>query len=827
MGLDLFAGGTLENLSHFPALRKACASPPTFRPSHPRPHPRPHPPSSSLPATRYLLPPLMLRPLQALCACLLFLWPMASSASPAPSPAPQPLYRDPIHDGAADPVVIWNPIVERWWLFYTNRRANVPGLSGVAWVHGTAIGIAESADAGRTWSHIGTAQLELPDAVAGPPATRTHWAPEVVTAPDGTHHMFLTVVPGIFETWDHPRRLTHLTSPDLRHWTYRSTLDLASDRVIAAAVVPLPTGGWRLWYNDERRGKAIAYADSPDLSNWTDHGRTSGFETAPSGKGPTVFRFGGQWWMVVDHWRGLGVYHSPDLTTWTAQPGDFLLATPGRGPDDDVNGGHASVRVTPDGTRAFLFYFTHPGRAGTITPAAGDDLDRRRSSILTVELFLTAAGHLTCDRDQPTALHLVPPPAAITRTTIAPAAFAGSSINTPPGFHQSLVSNGRRQYAGYYAPDGTVVIAARDWPAGAWTTHPTPFRGNPADAHNTIALGLDGTGALHLAWGHHNIPLNYARSTPAAPLTFGDPSPMVGRHESRVTYPQFLPLPAGDLLFVHRDGGSGRGNLLLNHYAATTATWTRLHDNLIDGENARSAYPAFYIDRRGTLHLAWTWRRTPDVATNHDLAYARSPDGGRTWTDAADRPLTPPFTAAHAAYAARIPENSRLMNPPALAATAAGRPLLLNYWSPGPGEPPRYHLLSPTADGTAWTTRVLEMDTINFTLGGTGTRRPPYSRGVFLATARGGHFLFRHDTHGAAAIVISAPDLADPTAPWTTTVLPTGDLGGWEPSADAHVAAHHESLEFLVQPVTQRDGNDHEAAPAAPTPLTLLRWLAP
>jgi hypothetical protein len=66
----------------------------------------------------------------------------AASAVTAPSVASKPLYRDPVFDGAADPVVIWNPQTKTWWMFYTNRRANVPGLSGVAWVHGTKVGIA-------------------------------------------------------------------------------------------------------------------------------------------------------------------------------------------------------------------------------------------------------------------------------------------------------------------------------------------------------------------------------------------------------------------------------------------------------------------------------------------------------------------------------------------------------------------------------------------------------------------------------------------------------------------------------------------------------------
>ena len=65
--------------------------------------------------------------------------------------AAKPLFRDPVHDGAADPVVVWNPHEKKWFMFYTNRRANVPAdqTPGVTWVHGTRIGIAESSDAAR------------------------------------------------------------------------------------------------------------------------------------------------------------------------------------------------------------------------------------------------------------------------------------------------------------------------------------------------------------------------------------------------------------------------------------------------------------------------------------------------------------------------------------------------------------------------------------------------------------------------------------------------------------------------------------------------------
>lgn len=346
-----------------------------------------------------------------------------------PQAASKPLFRDPIFDGAADPVVIWNPHVKRWWMFYTNRRANVAGLSGVAWVHGTKIGIAESDDGGTTWRYLGTADIKLPPEIGG--TEPTLWAPDVVTvaaprsksseaAPGASsaesgnpttypnseviHHMFLTVVPGVFENWQHPRTLVHLTSTDLLHWSEPTPVALASDRVIDACVHPLPDGTWRMWYNNERDHKSIYYADSPDLTAWTDRGKCACVGERP-GEGPFVFAWKGRHWMLVDFWKGLGVYASDDLLNWTAQAGD-LLGIPGKGTDDGVNGGHPGVVVSGD--RAFCFYFTHPGRAGTIRPEDKDSLELRRSSIQVVELF-ERDGQLTCDRDEPTYVELSPP----------------------------------------------------------------------------------------------------------------------------------------------------------------------------------------------------------------------------------------------------------------------------------------------------------------------------------------------------------------------------------------------------------------------------------
>ncbi|MEY4489463.1 MAG: hypothetical protein RIQ79_1971, partial [Verrucomicrobiota bacterium] len=185
---------------------------------------------------------------------------------------------------------------------------------------------------------------------------------------------------------------------------YQSTLKLTSDRVIDACVLRLPDGRWRMWYNDERAGKAINLAESTDLYHWTDLGLVTLPDRRP-GEGPKVFHFGGTYWMIVDEWCGQGVYRSADALTWTRQPGDNLLARDGTGPDDTGIGAHADV-VVNDG-RAWIFYFTHPRRPAGAGPAPG--AQTRRSTIHVAELTLAPNGLLVCDRDAPAFICLTPP----------------------------------------------------------------------------------------------------------------------------------------------------------------------------------------------------------------------------------------------------------------------------------------------------------------------------------------------------------------------------------------------------------------------------------
>src|SRR5207244_1214166 len=130
----------------------------------------------------------------------------------------------------------------RWYMFYTSRRANAGDASGVEWVHGTHSGMAESLDSGATWRYAGEADIELPSEFGG--GSVTLWAPDVVRDDMGVYHMFVTVVPGIFRDWNHPRHIVHLVSKDLRSWHDAHVVPLATERAIDPSIVRLPGGGW-------------------------------------------------------------------------------------------------------------------------------------------------------------------------------------------------------------------------------------------------------------------------------------------------------------------------------------------------------------------------------------------------------------------------------------------------------------------------------------------------------------------------------------------------------------------------------------------------------
>lgn len=302
-----------------------------------------------------------------------------------------PLYRDPIFDGVADPTVFYNHHDKKWWMVYTQRRANID-TQGVAYCHGTKIGIAVSEDSGLNWLYRGTMQgLEFEE------GENTFWAPEIVY--DGKmYHMYVTYVQGVPVDWRGQRHIIHYTSKECFRWNKESILNLSSDRVIDACVYQLPDQSYRMIYKDEQDGSSSHMAKSHDLYQWEKVGKVASDEAH---EGPFVFRWKGKYWMIVDKWKGLGVYSSHNGEEW-CKCEQLLLDEEGSRHDDHTFGRHASVVVSENGP--YIFYFTHPELPNSYE---GPCLTykHRRTSVQVAKLTYED-GKLLCDRNKEFELNL-------------------------------------------------------------------------------------------------------------------------------------------------------------------------------------------------------------------------------------------------------------------------------------------------------------------------------------------------------------------------------------------------------------------------------------
>ncbi|MFT3935898.1 MAG: family 43 glycosylhydrolase [Chitinophagaceae bacterium] len=304
--------------------------------------------------------------------------------------APAPLFRDPIYDGAADPVIVYNKDKKHWWMFYTQRRANVTSAN-VAFCYGTAIGVAVTSDHGQTWVYKGAPKLEFEE------GQNTFWAPDIIYD-KGVYHMFLAYIQGVRNNWGGKATIIHYTSADLWNWTYKGKLKLSSESVIDPTFYKLPDGKWHIWYKDETRNSITMTGESSDLINW--QLQTEPAIGGPPHEGPKVFHFKDSYWMITDEWAGLRVYRSADAKTWEKQ--GRVLDKIGIRPEDTPTGAHADVVVAGD--KCYIFYFTHPGRKthfeASLEANGTYSYDSKRSSIQVAELIFKD-NTLVAVRDEP------------------------------------------------------------------------------------------------------------------------------------------------------------------------------------------------------------------------------------------------------------------------------------------------------------------------------------------------------------------------------------------------------------------------------------------
>jgi hypothetical protein len=401
--------------------------------------------------------------------------------------------------------------------------------------------------------------------------------------------------------------------------------------------------------------------------------------------------------------------------------------------------------------------------------------------------------------------------------------WARNSINAVVFRRNSVVTHGDTQFVAFYDEEGHVTLAKRMLGSSDWEIRRTRYKGDTRDAHNSISIMVDGDGYLHMAWDHHGDPLRYCRSVKPTSLTLTEKLSMTGYKETNVTYPEFYRLPDGDLLFLYRDGSSGRGDLIMNRYDPEMQEWRTLQEKLVDGEGERNAYWQLAVAREGTIHLSWVWRESGDVATNHDLCYAKSVDGGRTWVRSSGEVYRLPITLESAEYAWRIPEGSELINQTSMDTDNAGNPFIASYWRPEGTDVPQYQLVHH--DGNSWQNFVVSSRRMPFTLSGGGTKRIPISRPQILVRGTGeetrAHLVFRDSERGSRISIASCQDLK--ARKWEIQDLTQFSVGMWEPTYDTELWKTSGVLHLFIQTVGQGDGETLDDIP--PQTVSILEWV--
>ncbi len=398
--------------------------------------------------------------------------------------------------------------------------------------------------------------------------------------------------------------------------------------------------------------------------------------------------------------------------------------------------------------------------------------------------------------------------------------WANNSVNTVVFRKNALATYKNTQYISFYNKDAMVVIGKRKLGTKKWQLQTTAFKGKAADAHNCISIITDGAGYLHMAWDHHGNKLHYSKSIAPWSLQMREEISMTGIAETNVTYPEFHTLPNGNLLFLYRDGQSGQGNLVINRYDITTQKWQQLHHNLIDGEKQRNAYWQACVDKLGTIHLSWVWRESPDVASNHDMCYAKSTNGGVTWENSKNEKYILPINATTAEYICRIPQKSELINQTSMYADTDGKPFIASYWKDKGDSITQYHIIYNIAG--EWKIQNTGFRKTAFSLSGAGTKRIPISRPQILSFKKENintvALIFRDEERGSKVSIAINKNIDQNN--WLVKDVTKIAVGSWEPSFDTELWKRKKQLHLFVQYTDQKDAEGK--ADILPQPINVL-----
>lgn len=386
--------------------------------------------------------------------------------------------------------------------------------------------------------------------------------------------------------------------------------------------------------------------------------------------------------------------------------------------------------------------------------------------------------------------------------------------NFAPFCQDNVTSAGGVQYAAMWASDKKAYLYQRTLPDGNWvevkelsTLASSKLGTVPADGHNVLAVAVDSNGEIHVAGNVHADPIKYLRSSTTDPTGAWTSPTMIGTQETQVSYPVFVTLGDGTLVFIFRDGTSGNADWYVNRYNAATRTWTRL-GKLFDGKtSAESVYPNRFVpDDTNGLLVFYCWRGSGNADTNNDICFVRvrNLSGTMTVTRMDDTPVSLPVTHANSPKILdTAPTGSGLLNSHGADVDTLGRPHSV-FWLTASAKTQLHHVYWT---GDEWVVRPITQlsQAINLNV---STIVPTLSRAAVACDPYGGtHIIWRCNYDGRSGTT-RATDVT-PEREIVEYKLTDLEMYEWEPCLDSRALKERGEIQMLVGACTA-NGLDYD-----------------